>query len=69
MTLDSYERDTFVKDCVHAAGGGGSGRRRRPKREKDVNWEPMAGIVSTCEKLIDNGKQIPTGAGKDKVCD
>ena len=59
MTLDNYGRVTFVEGYVHA-GGGGSGRRMRPKREKDVSWEPVVGIVSTCEKLIGNGKKIPT---------
>ena len=43
-----------------APGGGGSGRRMRPKRGKYVSWEPVVGIVSTCEKLIGNGKEKPT---------
>ena len=45
---------------VDAGGGGGSGRRMRPKREKDVSWEPVVCILLTCKKLIGNGKKIPT---------
>ena len=42
---------------AYAGGGGGSGRRMRPTREKYVSWEPVVGIVSTCEKLIGNGSK------------
>ena len=64
MTLDNYGKATFVEGYVHAACGGGFGRRKskRPKRGKDVSWEPVVGIVSTCEKLIGNGKKNPTKA-------
>ncbi|CAM9862260.1 unnamed protein product [Choristocarpus tenellus] len=50
LTLEKYGKSTFVEGYTHA--GDRSGRTRKLKRDKDVSWEPMAGIVSTGDKLV-----------------
>ncbi|CAM9739656.1 unnamed protein product, partial [Choristocarpus tenellus] len=47
LTLEKYGKSTLVQGYIHA--GDRSGRTGKPKRVKDVIWEPVAGIVSTCE--------------------
>ncbi|CAM9842433.1 unnamed protein product, partial [Choristocarpus tenellus] len=57
MTLDKYGKSSFVEGYIHA--GDRSVQTGKQKRVKDVSWEPVAGIVWTCEKLVGNGKKIP----------
>ncbi|CAM9785975.1 unnamed protein product, partial [Choristocarpus tenellus] len=58
MTLEKYGKSSFIEG--YSLAGDRSGRTGKQKRVKDVRWEPMAGTVLTCKKLVGNGKKIPT---------
>lgn len=58
MTLDEYAKGAFV-ECYVMTKANGVGRGTKPKRAKDVSWEPVKCIIATSENLIGNGRKIP----------
>ncbi|CAB1097757.1 unnamed protein product [Ectocarpus sp. CCAP 1310/34] len=58
LTLDEYGERTFVEGYVMTASDG-TRRSGKAKKVKDVSWEPVEGIVATCDKLVGNGRKIP----------
>ncbi|CAB1104354.1 unnamed protein product [Ectocarpus sp. CCAP 1310/34] len=59
VTLREYSNSTFVEGFVLDTCNG-NGRSGKAKRVKDVSWEPVEGIVATCERLVGNGRKVPT---------
>lgn len=59
LTLDEYGKSTFVEGYVMTARDGTGRSGKAKKRVKDVSWEPVEGIVATCDKLVGNGRKIP----------
>jgi len=60
LTLQQYGKCSFVEGYILENVGDRNGRAGKEKRVKEVSWEPVEAIVATCDKLVGNGKKIPT---------
>ena len=57
LTLQQNGKNTFVEGYIIKNVGNRNGRAGKEKRVQDVSWEPVEGVVATCDKLVGNGKK------------